>query len=68
MLSKLQNNRFEDVSSSSDVINFHGAAIVNSDGREVPITSDMVDQALQQARDFLCPTQTIWSHDNCVSN
>lgn len=68
MLSKLQSNCFEDVSSSSNVIDFHGAAIVDSDGREVPITSDMVDQALQQGRDFLCPSQTIWSHDSCLSN
>lgn len=30
-------------------INFYGAAIVNEDGIEVPITDEMVEQALMRA-------------------
>lgn len=30
-------------------INFYGAAIVNEHGIEIPITAEMVEQALQQA-------------------
>lgn len=30
-------------------INFYGAAIVNEDGIEVPITEEMVEQALMRA-------------------
>jgi len=53
---------------ATEEIDFHGAAIVDSSGNEVPITSAMVDSALQQARDFLCPNQVVWSGDTCRSN
>lgn len=35
---------------------FRGAAIVDQSGREIPITSDMVNRALNRASDFLWPT------------
>ncbi len=56
MLSK----QFQATRDSSETINFHGAAILDQYGQEVPITPDMVDSALQQESDFLCPKQPVW--------
>jgi len=56
MLSK----QFQATRDSSETINFHGAAILDQYGQEVPITPDMVENALQQASDFLCPKQLVW--------
>lgn len=35
--------------------NFHGAAILDQNGVEVPMTSDMIDKALKQVHGFLWP-------------
>lgn len=51
-----------------DMIDFHGAALVDQQGCEIPITPDMVDNALQQANDFLCPEQGIWAPVTNTSN
>ncbi len=34
---------------------FHGAALLDERGREIPMTAKMIDDALQQAQDFLSP-------------
>ncbi len=34
---------------TATTINFHGAAIIDADGREIPITEAMVQQALHSA-------------------
>jgi hypothetical protein len=64
MLSK----SYQATQDSAEKINFHGAAILDQYGREVPITPDMVDCALQQASDFLCPKQPVWNSDSCQSS
>ncbi len=51
-----------------DSIDFHGAAFVDQQGREVPITQELVDAALQQADDFLCPKQGVWAGETSTSN
>ena len=51
-----------------DMIDFHGAALVDQQGSEIPITPDMVDNALQQANDFLCPKQGVWAPAANTSN
>lgn len=33
--------------SNQDEPDFHGAAVINDDGEEVPITEEMVDEALK---------------------
>ena len=68
MLSNQYNPTSIQAVSNIEEIDFHGAALVDSSGKEVPITSAMVDKALQQARDFLCPAQAVWSGDTCHSN
>ncbi|NHO64789.1 hypothetical protein G8770_04455 [Aestuariicella hydrocarbonica] len=39
--------------SSARDIDFHGAAIVNEDGVEIPITAAMVDDVLMQLRELV---------------
>ncbi|MCV6623978.1 PA1571 family protein [uncultured Pseudoteredinibacter sp.] len=42
--------------------NFHGAAIINDDGTETPITEEMVNQAVDQAIDQLINYLPNWLH------
>ncbi len=53
---------------NADSIDFHGAAFVDPLGREIPITQELVDAALQHADDFLCPQQGIWAGKAHISN
>ena len=41
--------------SSHESRDFHGAAILDERGREIPMTAKMIDDALQQAQEFLSP-------------
>ena len=34
---------------------YNGAAVVNADGKEIPLTSEMIDRVLLQAQEFLSP-------------
>ncbi len=37
-----------DTQPDSDAIDFHGAAIIGEDGREIPITEDMIKDACKK--------------------
>ncbi|MGH1371188.1 MAG: hypothetical protein ACRBBW_04075 [Cellvibrionaceae bacterium] len=56
------------IDDNADGIDFHGAAFVDPQGREIPITHELVDAALQQANDFLCPQQGIWAGEARTQN
>ncbi len=42
------NEKKEQMTQDDSTADFHGAAIINSDGQEVPITEEMVKQACEE--------------------